>query len=226
MPEQGFGGHGDRWVHDTLQYREAHPRAVRDTLRWRVAAWQLYRCPMQGRRMFESAAIWPHVTWQARKFSVILQICRGVAQSGSVLAWGARGRVFESLRPDQKSSRAGWFIFGWPAGFSVLSFSFLSCCAPHFDRHQKWSVHAVMACRCAGLLLYREASSGWRNSVHRDRLHGNAARLQRRQAGWNSVHRDAAGLLQRLAGASFCKPGNPGSVAGPFGCRASGLDVP
>ena len=160
------------------------------------------------------------------KDAVILWVCRGVAQSGSVLAWGARGRVFESLRPDQKSSRAGWFIFGWPAGFSVLSFSFLSCCAPHFDRHQKWSVHAVMACRCAGLLLYREASSGWRNSVHRDRLHGNAARLQRRQAGWNSVHRDAAGLLQRLAGASFCKPGNPGSVAGLFGCRASGLDVP
>ena len=26
---------------------------------------------------------------------------RGVAQSGSALAWGARGRVFESLRPDQ-----------------------------------------------------------------------------------------------------------------------------
>ena len=26
---------------------------------------------------------------------------RGVAQPGSVLAWGARGRVFESLRPDQ-----------------------------------------------------------------------------------------------------------------------------
>ena len=25
---------------------------------------------------------------------------RGVAQSGSALAWGARGRVFESLRPD------------------------------------------------------------------------------------------------------------------------------
>ena len=27
--------------------------------------------------------------------------CRGVAQPGSVLAWGARGRVFESHRPDQ-----------------------------------------------------------------------------------------------------------------------------
>ena len=26
---------------------------------------------------------------------------RGVAQPGSVLAWGARGRVFESHRPDQ-----------------------------------------------------------------------------------------------------------------------------
>ena len=27
---------------------------------------------------------------------------RGVAQPGSVLAWGARGRVFESHRPDQQ----------------------------------------------------------------------------------------------------------------------------
>ena len=30
--------------------------------------------------------------------------CRGVAQPGSVLAWGARGRVFESHRPDQSIS--------------------------------------------------------------------------------------------------------------------------
>ena len=41
------------------------------------------------------------------KDAVILQVCRGVAQSGSVLAWGARGRVFESLRPDQNSLKAG-----------------------------------------------------------------------------------------------------------------------
>ncbi len=30
---------------------------------------------------------------------------RGVAQPGSVLAWGARGRVFESHRPDQVNKR-------------------------------------------------------------------------------------------------------------------------
>ena len=30
---------------------------------------------------------------------------RGVAQPGSVLAWGARGRVFESHRPDQINQR-------------------------------------------------------------------------------------------------------------------------
>ena len=30
---------------------------------------------------------------------------RGVAQPGSALAWGARGRVFESLRPDQTIER-------------------------------------------------------------------------------------------------------------------------
>ena len=41
------------------------------------------------------------------KDAVILWVCRGVAQSGSVLAWGARGRVFESLRPDQNSLKAG-----------------------------------------------------------------------------------------------------------------------
>jgi DNA-binding transcriptional MerR regulator len=33
-------------------------------------------------------------------FQLVLTPSRGVAQSGSALAWGARGRVFESLRPD------------------------------------------------------------------------------------------------------------------------------
>ena len=46
---------------------------------------------------------------------------RGVAQPGSVLAWGARGRVFESHRPDQLNQEvmknisqliAGFFISG------------------------------------------------------------------------------------------------------------------
>ncbi len=31
---------------------------------------------------------------------IIAHSCRGVAQSGSALAWGARGREFESRRPD------------------------------------------------------------------------------------------------------------------------------
>ena len=31
--------------------------------------------------------------------------CRGVAQPGSALAWGARGREFESRRPDQLNNR-------------------------------------------------------------------------------------------------------------------------
>ena len=30
-----------------------------------------------------------------------LNRCRGVAQPGSALAWGVRGRMFESSRPDQ-----------------------------------------------------------------------------------------------------------------------------
>jgi hypothetical protein len=36
---------------------------------------------------------------------------RGVAQPGSVLAWGARGRVFESHRPDQYTKTILiWFL--------------------------------------------------------------------------------------------------------------------
>ena len=31
-----------------------------------------------------------------------LERCRGVAQPGRVLAWGARGRRFDSCRPDHK----------------------------------------------------------------------------------------------------------------------------
>ena len=32
---------------------------------------------------------------------ILLLRCRGVAQPGRVLAWGARGRRFESCHPDQ-----------------------------------------------------------------------------------------------------------------------------
>ena len=38
-----------------------------------------------------------------------VQTRRGVAQSGSALAWGARGRVFESLRPDHIIQRVARF---------------------------------------------------------------------------------------------------------------------
>lgn len=39
--------------------------------------------------------------------------CRGVAQPGRVLAWGARGRRFDSCHPDQKFNRpSADFIFG------------------------------------------------------------------------------------------------------------------
>ena len=37
-----------------------------------------------------------------RKKVVFLPRYRGVAQLASVLAWGARGRKFESSRPDKK----------------------------------------------------------------------------------------------------------------------------
>ena len=35
---------------------------------------------------------------------ILLLRCRGVAQPGRVLAWGARGRRFESRHPDHKNS--------------------------------------------------------------------------------------------------------------------------
>ncbi len=37
---------------------------------------------------------------------IIDHVNRGVAQPGSVLAWGASGRRFKSFRPDQSQSRA------------------------------------------------------------------------------------------------------------------------
>src|SRR5690606_12893507 len=46
----------------------------------------------------------PFIRWllySAHHFQRAGSNSRGVAQPGSALAWGARGRVFESLRPDQ-----------------------------------------------------------------------------------------------------------------------------
>ena len=40
-------------------------------------------------------------------FGQVKQPNRDVAQPGSALAWGARGRVFESLRPDQIDQQKG-----------------------------------------------------------------------------------------------------------------------
>ena len=44
----------------------------------------------------------------------IIQARRGVAQPGRVLAWGARGRKFESCHPDQKFQKCRFtaFYFG------------------------------------------------------------------------------------------------------------------
>ena len=41
------------------------------------------------------------MTWYIQ--SANHQICRGVAQSGSALEWGSRGRKFKSSRPDQQN---------------------------------------------------------------------------------------------------------------------------
>ena len=54
-------------------------------------------------------------------------IFRGVAQSGSVSAWGAGGRWFESSHPDQTKKttqaprNAGRFFYGNASGESSLS---------------------------------------------------------------------------------------------------------
>jgi hypothetical protein len=44
-----------------------------------------------------------------------------VAQSGSVFAWGARGRWFESSPPDKEKSQ------GLPRGFFVLQHASHAC---------------------------------------------------------------------------------------------------
>ena len=46
-------------------------------------------------------------------------MCRGVAQFGSALAWGARGRWFESSHPDStRLDETGGYRFSchWPSG--------------------------------------------------------------------------------------------------------------
>ena len=51
-------------------------------------------------------------------FAALESTIRDVAQPGSALAWGARGRKFESCRPDHKvkaSAKAGAFAFWGPA---------------------------------------------------------------------------------------------------------------
>ena len=53
-------------------------------LRHRIASCCLYLAPIQG---------------------IIDSVIRGVAQPGSVLAWGASGRRFKSFRPDQLQAR-------------------------------------------------------------------------------------------------------------------------
>lgn len=45
---------------------------------------------------------------------VLTDIRRDVAQLGSALAWGARGRVFESLRPDHIVSNRKATSQEWP----------------------------------------------------------------------------------------------------------------
>ena len=47
------------------------------------------------------------------KVDVYYCACRGVAQPGRVLAWGARGRKFESCHPDQKFKPPGGGFNFW-----------------------------------------------------------------------------------------------------------------
>ena len=54
---------------------------------------------------------------------------RGVAQPGSALAWGARGRRFESFRPDQIKRRGSVTYEHWPFFVSdAVAKHFQYCC--------------------------------------------------------------------------------------------------
>ncbi len=51
----------------------------------------------------------------------IIPAVRGVAQPGSALAWGARGRKFESSRPDQESGKGAFQAsFFYQAGLVAI----------------------------------------------------------------------------------------------------------
>lgn len=49
------------------------------------------------------------------------QLVRGVAQPGSALAWGARGREFESRRPDHNSRKETFVASPFLLSSSMLS---------------------------------------------------------------------------------------------------------
>lgn len=58
-------------------------------------------------------------------YRLYYRACRGVAQPGRVLAWGARGRRFDSCHPDHKiQSAIGRFIFLSP-GIDAYCSSYL-----------------------------------------------------------------------------------------------------
>ena len=56
-------------------------------------------------------------------FSYNVRVFRGVAQPGRVLAWGARGRRFESRHPDHKNYNrpcADFNFYQWVYRFDTL----------------------------------------------------------------------------------------------------------
>ena len=54
--------------------------------------------------------------------------CRGVAQPGRVLAWGARGRRFESRHPDHKNSNGVYPVLIFISGYVSSIFRMFSTC--------------------------------------------------------------------------------------------------
>ena len=63
----------------------------------------------------------------ALQILALFQNFRGVAQLASVLAWGARGRKFESSRPDKKTTYSDnikqvVFLFACNPVYQTLSF--------------------------------------------------------------------------------------------------------
>ena len=93
-----------------------------------------------------SRPVGPHFTFYIMHFTFLCLIFmlpkRDVAQSGSVLAWGARGRGFESRLPDHCESATyvkSWvadFLLGTTLGTTSTALRKIVMCKPYLLRRR------------------------------------------------------------------------------------------